>query len=204
MEHNFAVNAKAQELEHMCNIEKPPAVSPAGWNLEKIGIVRKRNKTCDVVELLNTHLMELREQASGHANGPSELRDAQDASPRFKARYKSAHEHTKVIEHHLRQVAGQLTVAQARLVQEKSSSEAIDVALLIARDLVEDQCSLATNGCRLEPLLQKATVYFSWASYITDVAKCWCSVRLLPSVAPSSRLLCTRITKIFANLSTKD
>lgn len=71
---------------------------------------------------VSTDLMALSKQGSFHANVQSQLRNAQDGSSRFEARWKSPCEPTKATDWHLAKVAQKFSVAEGRLAPEKSRS----------------------------------------------------------------------------------
>lgn len=84
-------------------------------------MVCERDESGTTVERLNTDLMALREEVSAQTTVQSELHDAEDASSRFNAQWKSAGKPAKATERHPVQVAQQSTWAQARVAHEKSS-----------------------------------------------------------------------------------
>lgn len=113
------------------------------------------------VELLKPNLSALPKQVPGEATPQCELPDAEDATSRLEARWKSACEHAKSTERRFLQVAQQITAAFDKPAQEKSHWRAFAAALINVRDVVADQSSPVANARQfLETSLQKTTEDF--------------------------------------------
>lgn len=114
------VTAKADALDRICINVGTAAASLAGRTLEEIDMACERGGACATVKRLNTYLMALCKQVFAHAIVQSDIHDAQDASFRFQAGWRSARGNAKATERHLAQVGQQRTVAQTKLAHGKS------------------------------------------------------------------------------------
>lgn len=87
-----------------------------------------------------------------------ELHGAHDASSRFLARWTAVHDNVKGTEGHLAQAAQELTVAQTKLVHEKSRSRACKAEWLAEQDAVTDPSLLSASMCQFvdAPLRKRA------------------------------------------------
>lgn len=109
----------------------------------------KRNRVGIEVQRLETDLAVIQKQGPSPDTMQFQLCYATDASPRFEVRWKSAGEHVKGTEHRFTQSAQQLTVTQAKRMQEASHLRMGAKVMLTTQDMVPDQCSLVTNARRV-------------------------------------------------------
>lgn len=145
LEPDSEVAAKAAVLEHEYVLEETWDASLVSCNLEKIKVVTEPDELHYTMGSLNTYFAVVNKQVFGQAVLQSKIREAQDTSSCFKARWLLVLEKVEAIERHFVQASQQLTVAQLKVGHEKNGLRALEAPLSNSRSAIVSQASLAKD-----------------------------------------------------------
>lgn len=156
-------------LECFRLVDGNAAARLAGWNLEKDDSVSKRNWLDKKEERVHTSFAAFRTRDSREAGNQYVLRDACDASSRFKDSWKSTCEHSMATELCFAQASQQDVSAQAMLEHEKAFSRLFEgfcritgtgqwIAVLLLLIWVHSM----TTSCKRVPNISLRVVYITF------------------------------------------